>query len=96
MSMIKKRGKNIIIRRGVIKTSFSDISLFDNMVYDEDITSIIIKYSVDIDDDLGPHFLEYPNLKEFEVSEKNSRFVSYDGILYMRLGEENSNSNIGT
>ena len=64
-------------------------------MYDEEITKIIVKSDFDFDDDLGPHFLEYPNLKEFEVREKDSRFVSHDGLLYMRLGKEVPNSNIG-
>lgn len=89
--MIQKRGKNIIIRGGILNCSF-----MDNQKCDHEIEKIVIDGGFDFDDDLGPHFSQYPNLKEFEVRERNSRFVSHDGILYMRLGEEVSNSNIGT
>ena len=43
VNMIKKRGRNIIIRRGTIKVSFFDTSLFNDKVYDEDITRVIVK-----------------------------------------------------
>lgn len=55
--MIKKRGRNIIIRRDTIKASSLDTSPFDEKVYDEDITRVIVKPDFDFDDDMGPHFL---------------------------------------
>ena len=88
--MISKQGKQAFFRGGILNCSF-----LDNQKCDHEVEKIVIDEGFDFDDDLGPHFLEYPNLKEFEVREKDSRFVSYDGILYIRLGEETSNSNIG-
>lgn len=88
--MINKQGKQAFFRGGILNCSF-----LDNQKCDHEVEKIVIDKGFDFDDDLSPHFLEYPNLKEFEVREKDSRFVSYDGILYMRLGEETSNSNIG-
>ena len=89
--MISKRGRFASIRGGILKCSF-----LNNQKCDHEVEKVVIDGDFDFDDDLGPHFSQYPNLKEFEVREKNSRFVSHDGILYMRLGEEVSNSNIGT
>lgn len=87
--MIKKRGRNIIIRRGVIKTSFSDSTLLDDKIYDET-TRIIIKSDFDnADDDLGPHFAEYPNLEEFKLGRIDSCYEVHGGLLYLRLNEEN-------
>lgn len=89
--MISKRGRFASIRGGILNCSF-----LNNQKCDHEVEKVFIDGDFDFDDDLGPHFSQYPNLKEFEVREKNSRFVSHDGILYMRLGEEVSNSNIGT
>lgn len=86
--MLKKRGRIIIIRRGVINVSFYDSALFDDKVYDEDITRIIIKSDFDFDDDTGPHFAEYPNLKAFKMGIRNTCYEVYDGLLYLRLSEE--------
>ena len=59
------------------------------MIYDEEITRIIIKSDFDYaDDDLGPHFAEYPNLKEFKLGIRNSCYEVHDGLLYLRLDEE--------
>lgn len=62
--MFKKRGRNVIIRRGTIKASFFDTSLFNDKLYDEDITRVIVKPDFDFDDDMGPHFL---NKRQFEI-----------------------------
>lgn len=81
--MKKKQGNNIFIRGGILKNSF-----LNKRKEDPEVEKIIVERGFDFDDDLAPHFAEYPNLKEFEVREINSRFVSYDGLLYMRLGEK--------
>lgn len=95
--MIKKHGRSLIIRRSIIKTSFSDSTLLDDKIYDEEITKIIIKSDFDYaDDDLGPHFAEYPNLKEFKLGIRNSCYEVHDGLLYLRLDEESfSKKNFG-
>lgn len=89
--MKKKQGNNIFIRGGILKNSF-----LNKRKEDPEVEKIIVERGFDFDDDLAPHFAEYPNLKEFEVREINSRFVSYDGLLYMRLGEEVLGSNIAS
>ena len=93
--MIKKRGRNIIIRRDTIKASSLDTSLFDEKVYDEDITRVIVKSDFDFDDDMGPHFSEYPNLKEFRMAINHSEFEVHDDIMYMRLSENAIRKSIG-
>ncbi|MBQ8704232.1 MAG: hypothetical protein IJ524_07655 [Bacteroidales bacterium] len=89
--MLKKRGRNIIIRRENIKASFYDTDLFDNKIYDEEIERIIIKSDFGFDDDVAPHFAEYPNLKEIKIGIKNSCYEVHDGLLYLRLNEETFN-----
>lgn len=95
VNMIKKRGRNIIIRRGTIKVSFFDTSLFNDKVYDEDITRVIVKSDFDFDDDMGSHFSEYPNLKGFRMANSYSEFEVHDDIMYMRLSEKAIRKSIG-
>ena len=63
VNMIKKRGRNIIIRRGTIKVSFFDTSLFNDKVYDEDITRVIVK-----SDPVAADVLSCPSRRMFSVA----------------------------